>query len=559
MRLPSPARAVVWRAGRRAVDWSAAKLKLASYVPFYDYREQLNLHTTYLEDARRVRDKRPSTVDETDFDLTLTVEGLEDVIGGRDWSGKRVLVFGPKHGTLALWIDAKLRPSELVFSDFEADRHLHEQWEDRLQSPHRWVYGDLRSAAELRELEPFDVVFFLGVLYHSAFHLPLLGMLNRVTRLGGEMLLETTIDPRPDAAVPDSLAAGAGRAAVPRSTRCASARLDRLARRDALHRLPAGLERSRLALPQDGRTAGQADWSTSSRRASAGVTRALALAAIVVAGTVTYGSLGGLLKGPSVFADELIYMDATRSVADGHRPMERDQTYGRGLLFPVVAAPVVAVSPNQLDAYRALQWFNAFLFSLAAIPAFFLARRMLGPGWSLAVAALTVAAPSAVYSGMILTEAAAYVTGTCVARAAAGRGAPDGSAPAARSRLRCTRSACPAPARGTRGGIAGRARAALVVAATRGPSVHPFRVTHAVADPCGGGLRRRCRSCCPGVRTRVAAGLPRRLQDVRRPRGRALELVHARRPGSVSRGVIPLVAAPAADRPLAPWPRGLGA
>jgi hypothetical protein len=142
------------------------------------------------------------------------------------------------------------------------------------------------------------------------------------------------------------------------------------------------------------------------------VKRALALAAIVVAGTVTYGSLGGLLKGPSVFADELIYMDATRSVADGHRPMERDQTYGRGLLFPVAAAPVVALSPNQVDAYRGLQWFNAFLFSLAAIPAFFLARRLLGPGWSVAVAALTVAAPSAVYSGMILTEAAAYVTGT---------------------------------------------------------------------------------------------------------------------------------------------------
>jgi hypothetical protein len=113
-----------------------------------------------------------------------------------------------------------------------------------------------------------------------------------------------------------------------------------------------------------------------------------------------------------VFADELIYMDATRSVADGHRPMERDQTYGRGLLFPVAAAPVVAVSSNQLDAYRGLQWFNAFLFSLAAIPAFFIARRLLGAGWSVAVAALTVAAPSAVYSGMILTEAAAYVTGT---------------------------------------------------------------------------------------------------------------------------------------------------
>lgn len=216
MKLPTPARALVWRTGRRLVDWSAAKLKLASYVPLYDYREQLDLHTTFREDGRPVRDKRASTVDESDVDLTLTVEGLEDVLAGRDWTGKRVLEVGPKHGAHALWIDEHLRPSELVFSDFAADRHLHERWESRLQAPHRWVYGDLRLAGELLELGRFDVVFFLGVLYHSAFHLPLLGMLNRVIPLGGEMLLETTIDPRPDAAVRIRWQRGTGKAkAVP--------------------------------------------------------------------------------------------------------------------------------------------------------------------------------------------------------------------------------------------------------------------------------------------------------------------------------------------------------
>ena len=77
-------------------------------------------------------------------------------------------------------------------------------------------YGDLRSAGELLELEPFDAVLFLGVLYHSAFHLPLLGMLNRVTRIGGEMLLETTTDPRPDSAVRIRWQRGTGKAkAVP--------------------------------------------------------------------------------------------------------------------------------------------------------------------------------------------------------------------------------------------------------------------------------------------------------------------------------------------------------
>ncbi|TMK26888.1 MAG: hypothetical protein E6G64_13730 [Actinobacteria bacterium] len=140
---------------------------------------------------------------------------------------------------------------------------------------------------------------------------------------------------------------------------------------------------------------------------------ALALAAIVVAGTITYGSLGSLLRGPSVFADELIYMDATRSVATGHAPQERDRPYGRGLLFPVAAAPVFAAMPNEIDAYHALRGFNAFLFSLAAIPVYFLARRLLAWRWSIAVAALSVAAPSAVYSGLVLTESAAYLTGSC--------------------------------------------------------------------------------------------------------------------------------------------------
>ena len=201
MRLPKTVRALGWRLGRRFVDWSAARLKLASYVPVYDYRLQLDAHTTFAEDRRHVRDKRAATATEPGDDLTITLEGLEDVLAGRDWAGGRILEVGPKYGVHSLWIDEHLTPSELVFSDFAADRHLHERWEDKLQSPHRWVYGDLRFARELVEMEPVDNVFFLGVLYHSAFHLPLLVMLNRATKLGGEMLLETTIDTRPDASI----------------------------------------------------------------------------------------------------------------------------------------------------------------------------------------------------------------------------------------------------------------------------------------------------------------------------------------------------------------------
>jgi SAM-dependent methyltransferase len=205
-------RAVGWRTGRRAVDWSAKRLKLASYVPMYDYREQLDLNTTLVRDTRSIRDKRPSTVSADDVDLTLTVEGLADVAAGHDWTGLRMLEVGPKYGIHTRWVDARLRPSFLAFSDFEEDRSLHEEWEAGLEAPHAWVFGDLRHAVALREHGPFDLVFFLGVLYHSAFHLELLGMLNRVTRPGGEMLLETTVDPRPDSAVRVRWQRGSGKA-----------------------------------------------------------------------------------------------------------------------------------------------------------------------------------------------------------------------------------------------------------------------------------------------------------------------------------------------------------
>ena len=212
MRLPAPVRAVGWRTGRRAVDWSAKHLKLASYVPMYDYREQLDANTTLTLDARPIRDKRPSTVSAEDVDLTLTLEGLEDVAAGRDWAGSRMLEVGPKYGIHTRWIDEHLKPVFLAFSDFEEDRGLHDRWEDDLAAPHAWVYGDLRHADELRRHGPFDLVFFLGVLYHSAFHLELLAMLNRLTRVGGEMLLETTTDPRPDSAVRVRWQRGTGKA-----------------------------------------------------------------------------------------------------------------------------------------------------------------------------------------------------------------------------------------------------------------------------------------------------------------------------------------------------------
>ena len=174
---------------------------LQVYEPNPESLPRLDELTEYVEDSRQIGDERATTATADLPDLTLVPEALSTVVDVERFRGARVLEVGPKYGVHARWIDGELRPSELVFSDFESDAHLHAKWVDSLGQPHRFVYGDLRESNRLLELEPFDLVFFLGVLYHSIHHLPLLGMLNRVTRPGGTMLFETSVDPRPDALV----------------------------------------------------------------------------------------------------------------------------------------------------------------------------------------------------------------------------------------------------------------------------------------------------------------------------------------------------------------------
>jgi SAM-dependent methyltransferase len=184
----------------RRAAWSAAvRLGLQVYDPSAENVARLDELTEYVEDGRPIPDKRPTTAADDVPDLTLVPEALGSVVDVERFRGARVLEVGPKYGIHSLWIDREVRPRELVFSDFAFDRRFHDAWVGQLGCPHRFVYGDLREARELLEVEPFDIVFFLGVLYHSIHHLPLLAMLNRVTRPGGTMLFETTIDPRPDA------------------------------------------------------------------------------------------------------------------------------------------------------------------------------------------------------------------------------------------------------------------------------------------------------------------------------------------------------------------------
>ena len=86
----------------------------------------------------------------------------------------------------------------------------------------------------------------------------------------------------------------------------------------------------------------------------------------------------------------------------------------------MLLAPVHLLTADDLTAYEWARLWNSLLFALAAVPVYLLARRLLEPGWSLACAALAVAIPSALYTGFVMTEGAAYAA-CCLALLALAR------------------------------------------------------------------------------------------------------------------------------------------
>jgi hypothetical protein len=134
------------------------------------------------------------------------------------------------------------------------------------------------------------------------------------------------------------------------------------------------------------------------------------LAGIVVA------SFGGRLLAalgrvtPFYLPDEYIYPSLARSFADHGRPMIRGVgVHFPALLEPLVTAPVWLVTKNPETAWRLTQALHSVEISLAALPAYLLARRVGLARWlALGTAALAVAMPDAVYAGSMLADPLAY-------------------------------------------------------------------------------------------------------------------------------------------------------
>ena len=133
------------------------------------------------------------------------------------------------------------------------------------------------------------------------------------------------------------------------------------------------------------------------------------LTAIVVGSAALRALLARQLVAPFIMVDEVIWSEIARGIADAGEPLLRGQPDpGYSLVYPLLISPAYALFDALPTAYAAVKTWNSVLMSLAAIPAFFLARRVVGRGYALFAALLAVAVPSLAYTGTVMTENAFY-------------------------------------------------------------------------------------------------------------------------------------------------------
>ena len=131
---------------------------------------------------------------------------------------------------------------------------------------------------------------------------------------------------------------------------------------------------------------------------------------LVAASTLVRFLIALRYPAPWIFNDELNYSDLARSLGrTGHFAIRGARGLnGFGPIYPALVAPAYALFHNVPHAYDAARAINALLMSLAAVPTYFLARRLTGHWWSLFAALLTVLIPSMTYSASMMTENAFF-------------------------------------------------------------------------------------------------------------------------------------------------------
>jgi hypothetical protein len=134
------------------------------------------------------------------------------------------------------------------------------------------------------------------------------------------------------------------------------------------------------------------------------------LGGIVVLSATVRLAIAAATPAPWILPDELVYSELARSFAETAQFAVRGDPWSSwsfGPLYPILIAPLYEVA-TPATAYLLAKMVNCMLFSTAAVPAYFLSRRVLTRNAALLLAAGTVLVPSAVYTSKVMTESLAY-------------------------------------------------------------------------------------------------------------------------------------------------------
>jgi hypothetical protein len=131
---------------------------------------------------------------------------------------------------------------------------------------------------------------------------------------------------------------------------------------------------------------------------------------VIVAGAASFDYVLALpIRVPRIFGDELIYWELSRGFAwTGLFTVRGGAAADYGAAYPAVLAAAQRMGGDQVAAYAIAQALNAVVFSLAAVPVYAIASRVLKRRGALFAALLAVVLPSCVYTSAIMTENAFY-------------------------------------------------------------------------------------------------------------------------------------------------------
>ena len=114
------------------------------------------------------------------------------------------------------------------------------------------------------------------------------------------------------------------------------------------------------------------------------------------------------VPSPWILPDEIVYSNSRRASRVGAPAVRGVPALGWGEVYPTLIAPAWALFDDPVWAYHVALGINALLMSLAAIPAYLLARLFVCLECALLVAAMSVLVPSMAYTGVVMTENAFY-------------------------------------------------------------------------------------------------------------------------------------------------------